>query len=268
MSRLREIDVGAMARVAIVSDVHMRTPDDARTRAFVDYVRMLRGVDALVCLGDMFDFVYAGDAFYVKHWKEVFDAFAQLQERGMKVVFVEGNHDFGFEHDLHPTLESCFFVAADAVIRMTHPALGAVVLRHGDDVVCPPHYHAFRRVVKSRAFQRAASVVPGRVTNGLFASYARFSRTRDDYRTLDTTFLRRCVDEYVEGLRAEGRPAGLLVIGHVHMHLDFDAKATRVVAGPDWFVAPSVLEIGAEGTLSRTFLGEARVDVLKIGTSC
>ena len=253
-SALRVIALGSVQSFAVVSDVHMRSPNDAQTRLFLDCIKNLTKVDVLFCLGDIFDFVFAGDRFYVQHWKEVFGALADLQKRGVRVVFLEGNHDYGFEHFLHATLRESFTVAADAEVVCTHPILGEVVLRHGDDIVCPWHYLWFRKVVKSRVFQSIGKLVPGRLTNAFFNFYARLSRKRDVYRTLEPAYLWKCVGSFLRGHNSVGRQPDVLVIGHVHQHVDALWHTTRVIVGDDWFSAPNILVTNAAGQMQRTYL--------------
>jgi UDP-2,3-diacylglucosamine pyrophosphatase LpxH len=256
-SGLARIALGDVSRFAVISDVHVRTPDDARARLLV---RTLDGLQpevaqTLFLLGDVFDFIYTGSAFHRGHWRSVFEALKGVRKRGIKVHFCEGNHDFGFEHSLHSELKECFDTAGDVVFTLSHPVLGDVWLRHGDDVVCPPGYARFRALVKSRGFQKTAGVVPGRLTHAFFSAYARLSRTRDKYRALDPAFFRSCLGAYFKKTKVcgLGQPA-LFVLGHVHVNVDATCEGVRVLAGPDWFQAPQMTLVSAEGECERFWL--------------
>lgn len=254
-STKKSVLLGEIQSFAVVSDVHMRSPEDEQTHLFVKCLQELAKVDVLFCLGDIFDFVFAGDSFYVSHWNKVFSAFADLQRRGTRVVFLEGNHDFGFEHFLHEKLKESFSVAADAEAVCTHPVLGEIVLRHGDDIVCPWHYLWFRRLVKARVFQRITKLVPGRATNFFFNFYAQLSRKTDVYRALDPAYLWRCVGNFLRSRSGRGvSQPDVLVLGHVHQHVDALWHSTRVVIGEDWFSAPNILMANSSGQVSRQYL--------------
>lgn len=80
---------------AFVSDVHLKGVDDPRTAPFADFLRSFKGkVDALYIVGDLFDFYYGFKS--VVYWQHLpaFAAFEELRRSGMKLVFVEGNHEF------------------------------------------------------------------------------------------------------------------------------------------------------------------------------
>jgi UDP-2,3-diacylglucosamine pyrophosphatase LpxH len=254
---LARVDLGEIASFAVVSDVHVRTPDDERSRLLTSTLDALEPTitSTLFLLGDVFDFIDVGSSFHRRHWRSIFDALRRVRSRGVRVFLCEGNHDFGFEHALHPDLRDCFDGVGDLVFRLRHSVVGEVWLRHGDDVVCPPSYTRFRALVKSRSFQSATGVVPGLFTHALFSAYARLSRTRDKYRALDPAFFSGCVDDYLARARAEGlgEPA-LFVLGHVHVNVDDLRGRTRVVAGPDWFTAPVLTVVSERGTLERRWL--------------
>lgn len=254
---LTRVDLGNVSSFAVMSDVHVRTPDDARALLLVRTLDALHPEtsETVFLLGDVFDFIYVGSAFHRGLWSGVFKALRRARERGIRVHFCEGNHDFGFQHSFHAELKDCFDTVGDVVFTLRHPVLGDVWLRHGDDVVCPPGYARFRGIVKSRAFQKSAGVVPGRFTHAFFSSYAKLSRTRDKYRALDPAFFRACLEEHFRQTVAVGlgKPA-LFVLGHVHVNLDALCAGVRVWAGPDWFQSPHLTLVSAGGACERRWL--------------
>ena len=50
-----------------------------------------------------------------------------------------------------------------------------------------------------------------------------------------------------------GKPA-LLVLGHVHVNVDAAFEGVRVLAGPDWFQAPHMTIVSADGGCERLWL--------------
>lgn len=252
------LDLGESENLIVVSDVHMRTPDDERSRLFCEFVdRVGRDVrcDTLVLLGDIFDFFNGRQVYYYRLWKNVLTRIRALNERGVRVVFVEGNHDYGFEHLPCKDVKDCFYDCGDVILRAKHPALGEVVLLHSDDVVCPPSYRTFRSLVKSRTFQSVLSPIPGAFTSALFSRYAKISRAKDDYRPLDSAFLTGCAAEFIAHLRDVHslRPA-VCVFGHIHVDLDDSLQNIRFLCGPAWFSRPSFLQLGEQGTVAREWL--------------
>jgi UDP-2,3-diacylglucosamine hydrolase len=250
----RVIDLGSSSHFVVASDLHLRSLDDERTRLFCQFLDQLPSCDTLVLLGDVFDFINARQTFYYRRWSAVFDRLKSLRQKGVKVVFVEGNHDYGFEH--HPCLEvkECFDFCGDFIGLIEHKKMGSVALLHSDDVVCPPSYRLFRNVVKSGVFQGLMSPIPGSATSALFAKYAEISRSKDHYRKLSDDFLTACVDDFIQTrLNDSLNNPQICVFGHIHVALDDLRNNIRFVSGPDWFSAPSVMSFTEDGQFKRTW---------------
>jgi UDP-2,3-diacylglucosamine hydrolase len=252
---VRLVDLGQTKNLWVVSDVHMRTPDDARAQAFCGLLDSLSECDVLVLLGDIFDFINARQQFYFHHWRHVFNRLRRLKEQGVRIVFVEGNHDYGFEHSPCREIRECFDVCGDSAVRVFHPVVGNVLMLHSDNVVCPPSYRAFRAVVKSRVFQSLLSPIPGFATSYLFSRYAQISRSKDKYRELSTEFLTDCVDSFLSTQQHVATDSlAMCVFGHIHVHLDDKRKDVRFLSGPDWFTAPNALSLNEGGQVLRHWL--------------
>lgn len=251
----RLVDLGATTNLVVVSDIHMRTPDDPRALLFCSFLDQLENCDTLVLLGDIFDFINARQSFYYQLWSDVFSRLNAVRSRGVKVVFVEGNHDFGFEHGTCHEVAECFDVRGDIVVRVKHQSFGNMLLMHSDDIVCPPSYRLFRNVVKSNVFQSLVNPVPGKATSYLFSRYAELSRSKDEYRLLSSEFLTACVDDFLN-LKANSivEELRMCVFGHIHVHLDDHRGAVRFVSGPDWFSAPNTMSFTSDGQLKRSWL--------------
>lgn len=84
------------ARTAVfISDVHLQGVDDPRTGPFSEFLRSLKGTADVMCIvGDLFDFYYGFKS--VVYWQHLpaLAAFDELRRSGMKLVFIEGNHEF------------------------------------------------------------------------------------------------------------------------------------------------------------------------------
>ncbi|MEN9529904.1 MAG: hypothetical protein RI932_1777 [Pseudomonadota bacterium] len=256
----RLLDLGKTNRLVVVSDVHMRTPEDPRTEMFCRFLDELHDCDTLVLLGDIFDFINARQVFYHKLWNKVFGRLKRIRESGVRVVFIEGNHDYGFEHRPCHQVRECFDFCGDFVARIHHSVIGKMLLLHSDDVVCPPSYRVFRGLVKSALFQSCMSPIPGAATSFLFSRYAELSRSKDAYRRLSSSFLTSCVEDFLNTKASTfAEDLKVCVFGHIHVQLDDVLNDVRFVSGPDWFSAPSAMTFSAEGQLQRTWLKDDAV---------
>lgn len=238
----------------VFSDVHLRNPNDTLTKKFVREIDNIQDVDAVFLLGDIFDFIAASVEFFLTYWRPVFDAVQKLRERNVNVYFTEGNHDFGFEHFTHPKFREIFTQCGDFAIALTHVKYGSVLLKHGDDVVCKGSYHPFRRVVKSKSFQRVTTgLFSGAWMQSIFSRYAKLSRQGDHYRTLSHAFMYKKIEDY---LNKNYPDCDIFIMGHVHKEIDHmlhTTKSVRILIGQAWFDKPNFLKVG-EGEICRYFI--------------
>lgn len=236
---MKTITLQPPTHFAVISDVHLADPQDKTTQLFIAVIDKFVAGDTVFLLGDIFDFIAVSGSFFLRMWENVFSAFCRAKERGVALHFLEGNHDFGFEHFRSPFLDACFTTYGDHILEFENPTLGKVQLRHGDDVVCPPAYLRFRGVVKSRLFQMlTVGLCPGAVMQVLFSRYARFSRTQDAYRPLNEAALLAHLSRF-EQLYPQ---VNALILGHLHVEKAGVVSANlRFWVGPSWAQRPTIL---------------------------
>jgi UDP-2,3-diacylglucosamine hydrolase len=256
------IPLGTISSFAVLSDLHLREPNEKNSQLAVDTLKSLTDMEAVILLGDVFDFIFIASPFFQKRWNNIIQSLEYLTKNGTLVVFIEGNHDFGFEHFFPKELAAVIPNHGDAIIELTHPILGRVSLRHGDDIVCPPNYLKFRALIKSKLFQSLARHIPGCVMQFIFSRWAKISRSRDEYRRLDPHFFQDCVQK---ALSKNPNPPQTLVLGHVHEHIDTVFQNTRCFAGPSWLQAPNLLRCAPDGHVERFFLGCKDVPLFPAG---
>lgn len=207
--------------VAIISDVHCSGTRCSRQQEFVAWLNALNA-DALWLLGDVFhagwDFRPNEQADYV----EVLEALGRVASRGIEIVFVPGNHDFGMGGLLQDRL------GAEVVGPHVREIDGQrVFLAHGDEADTSMRYRLIRSVLRSAVFDVAL--------RGLGVK-------------LGTTFLRRLAgDPSPHGevwpstkrwLMNQLEHADFAIIGHVHTRWCDGGAVTLApgVSGARWLV--------------------------------
>jgi len=80
-----------------VGDAHFSPEDGERRKRFFELLDRFGGsLGALVIMGDLFDFWFGfpdGSSF-ISRYADVLEALGRLRARGIRVVYLEGNHDF------------------------------------------------------------------------------------------------------------------------------------------------------------------------------
>ena len=83
-----------MGQVYFLSDIHLKAPDDERTRRVIRFLRSLQGrADAVYLVGDLFDFWLGYSSVIYSAYFPVLRCLADLVESGTQVVICPGNHD-------------------------------------------------------------------------------------------------------------------------------------------------------------------------------
>ena len=103
---MRTINIKEIKNFVIISDVHLREPENHITKLFIETLdkfilekkNKTSEIEAIFLLGDIFDFITVSKSFFIKLWKNVFNKFHEIKSLGISIYFIEGNHDFGFEH--------------------------------------------------------------------------------------------------------------------------------------------------------------------------
>ena len=260
---MRTVKIGEIDNFIVISDVHLRDPNDDLTKLFINTLdnliqekkKKITKIDAIFLLGDIFDFITVSKNFFLKLWQAVFNKFLELRSEGVSVYFVEGNHDFGFEHFHSKKLDQYFTDYGDFILEFSHKKMGTVVLRHGDNVVCAPTYHKPRAFFKSFLFQKIANLFfAGWVMHFICTRYAKKSRDRGEYNSLQASFLSLCIESYLKTYHEVfNKNLDTLFIGHIHVLIDTVFQKTRFLVGPDWFSAPSYLVCNSDGITNRIY---------------
>lgn len=160
--------IRAEGTIALLGDAHLRE-GDPEVEAFLGFLDALPGrASVLAILGDLFAAWIGRADLLRRHHERVVDGLRRLRERGVRVLYVEGNHDFflGRLYDDDP-----FEVIATETLevlwngRLLHLAHGDLMNRRDRQ------YRAWRRLSKSRPFFAAFNLLPRatrlRVVDGL-----------------------------------------------------------------------------------------------------
>ncbi len=115
-------------RIAVVADPHLSFLSPEEVAAFSVQLKQLEGVDAFVCLGDLFDFWLGPGNWDLPPFQPLKLAFTSLSQAGVQVLFVRGNRDVLLEPR---DVECVGGVVLDALIGGSHSS--PVLLSHGDE---------------------------------------------------------------------------------------------------------------------------------------
>ena len=232
-----------------VSDVHLglRLPEaPERERRFVSFLRSIpvEETEALYMLGDIWDFWYEYRDVVPKGFAQVFAALLDLMDAGVKVYFVEGNHDqwsYGYFEELGMICpkEQPFY---------TEIAGKRFCMGHGD-LLGPvkPKYRCIQWMFHNILFRILFSMLHPRIGMGWGKSWSRQSRTakpvpRYQYNGESEPLWKWC--------KVCGRPVDFFVFGHYHTPWDVPVGDARLLVLSDWRKSNWLVFNAEDGSMS------------------
>lgn len=211
-----------------LSDLHLRAPDDARTRRVVGFLQARRGeADAVFLVGDVFDFWLGWRSVVPRAYFPVLRAMADLVDAGTRVVVFAGNHD--------PDPGDFFAdIGVEVVGRSLEVALDehTVWVEHGD--VIDPRSRAGRlvcRLAHDRRLLTLARAIHPDLSWRVALAYAR--RAREEY---GGPMPAAMVDRWLPERARAG--ADVVVVGHFHRAFhhrgEVDGRPAALFGLGDW----------------------------------
>ena len=131
-----------------LSDAHFTGENRINQDRLIRFLETEReNLDTLVLLGDLFEFWFGFEGYIYREYVPILEQLKSLSHRGVRIKYVEGNHDFClgsfFEEDLR----------AEVYAEEMEETLGGkrVYTAHGDRVNPRDYgYRLFRRTLKNR----------------------------------------------------------------------------------------------------------------------
>ncbi|MCM2276840.1 MAG: UDP-2,3-diacylglucosamine diphosphatase [Oligoflexia bacterium] len=204
-------------KLLIVSDLHVRGENDPCYRSLL---RLLRegadGGDTVVLAGDIFDLFVGKKAVFLERYTEFAQALAKAGGRGVRIHYIEGNHDF--------LLREAFGELPGVSVHSDHVALELggkrFLIQHGDRVDTSDYgYRFLRAAFRSVAMRAIVRVCPGSWLDAFGRWSSRYSREQrpmlpSEFQTERLERLRKLYRSYAAERIAEG--CDFLVLGHCH----------------------------------------------------
>lgn len=143
-------------KIVFVADAHLKGASDPNLKNLSAFLDGLDRVDTLVALGDLFDFWAGANERVYKEYRDVLESLLRLKKRGVKIIYLEGNHDFSmgdfFTRELGASVHPGFFEWTLDGKR--------VLLAHGDTVSMTRGYALWRGFLRGPAVRLVTRVTP------------------------------------------------------------------------------------------------------------
>ena len=238
-----------MGRAYFLSDVHLgldyKEPSK-REREFVAFLNNLPGdTQALYLLGDIFDFWYEYKDVIPNKYTRTLGALANLADRGVKIYFINGNHDIWTYSYLTKEI---------GVTIIKQPYITTIngikfCLAHGDGLVKGDYgYKLMNRLFKCRFLQILFSAIHPRWAFMLAHRWSRHNRLTKVGQDENDVYMGRWMKKlllYCANLQRENNGSiDYFIFGHFHNYSinDVEPGGKLVILG-DWINNPSYVEV-------------------------
>jgi UDP-2,3-diacylglucosamine hydrolase len=213
-------------RLLVVSDLHIRGSHDPLYSSLLSLLREeARTGDELILAGDVFDLFVGDKLIFKSRYGEFFEAVRDACERGVKLYYIEGNHDF--------LIRKAFRGLPGFSVHTHHVEIAQdgkrFFIAHGDTVDRKDYgYRALRLFFRSPVMRSFIRVAPGEWIDWIGRTSSDASRGKKPLLTADlprerAERLRKVYRNFA--VEKFGRGYDFVVLGHCH---DLDEMTFRL----------------------------------------
>lgn len=205
--------------VYFLSDLHLGAPyfpdskeAEKRVVAFLDSIK--EDAEAIYLLGDVLDYWYEYRYVVPRGFVRFFGKLAELSDRGIRIVWMIGNHDIWI-FDYLPTELGIEVIDG----TLTKTIYGRkVFMTHGDGVgKLPKTFKMLRSLFRSKVCQKLYSAIHPRWTVPFAYNWSRHSRKGGEARGLPDERVLGGLREFAREYHREHPDIDLFIFGHVHV---------------------------------------------------
>jgi UDP-2,3-diacylglucosamine hydrolase len=168
-------------KIAAISDVHVKFPHDEADKLLVSFFNHpdVQSSDYILLLGDIFDLICGPHDEYLRDFSHLFTLMSDLQKKGKKVYFFEGNHDVHLEKLFKKIWHH------DEVLITQNPVIEDIdgkkyYFSHGDEYAVEDlSYHRYMKFIRSKPLKFFAEyIMPYAVLNYIGIRASKISRKK------------------------------------------------------------------------------------------
>ena len=224
----------------IISDNHFMMKDtpsekNRRNKLFeVFKIIKSKGEGTLIIGGDFFDFWFEGKHVVPKGFKSLIDALSDLNQSGVQIHYVAGNHDYWDFGYLNKTANINFYKGN---LEFTYNNKD-ILITHGDGLLKNDYgYRFMKKIIRHPIFIKLFKLIPPNISYQLAA---KLSKSSSDYNHNDK-FVDTIIKDITEYAKLEwGKGVDIIMVGHYHQQKIINNKNKTLIFLGDWLTKFSV----------------------------
>lgn len=224
-------------RAYFLSDLHLGAPyqkdsreAEKRVVAFLDTIK--DEADTIYLLGDILDYWYEYRYVVPRGFVRFFGKLAELTDRGVRVVWLIGNHDIWI-YDYIPS--ELGVEVYDGVITESIDGR-EFLMTHGDGIgKLPPSFKVLRKMFRSKICQKLFSGIHPRWTVPFAYKWSEHSRKAGGPTESDAKRMMNNITIFSKEWLQEHPDTNYFVFGHLHLLKDIRLSETcRMIVLGEW----------------------------------
>ncbi|MBC77342.1 MAG: hypothetical protein CME64_15160 [Halobacteriovoraceae bacterium] len=212
--------------ISCISDIHVTTVDSKQYALLLSFIRheKVQNSKRVMFLGDIFDHLTGEHHQYLEKYSEFFNEVAKLLDKGVRVYYLEGNHDFHFKRTFNSALKKLCSNSAN-LSNFQYSSVPVEVINgnksitfcHGDDLdLNNKAYQRWKKIYSSKAFGFFISnLLPYKLVEHIGDKASSNSRERGKASFVydqEKAKYREAAKEFLENIGGQ-----ILVAGHTHI---------------------------------------------------
>ncbi len=224
-------------RAIFIADAHLGKPADNNYRLMLQFLGELPGkTDMLVIAGDFFEFWLGDSPGPFPHYKPLLDALATVTRSGIKLIFLEGNHDFHLQGYFRRAFNADVFPEATVLVLDGKK----LFICHGDLINMADYgYRALRFLFRNPLTRLLTRLLPAAVPAWIAIKLG--NRSKAKHKAAASKWDSR---QLTREFAANRFAAGFDVVVTAHYHRPFmeENSGKRLLALGDWITQFSYAE--------------------------
>lgn len=214
-------------KIATISDVHIKSPNDEAEKLLLNFLTHPKVVssDYVALLGDIFDLMCGPHDVYLDQFKSVFSAIDELQKKGVKVIFIEGNHDVHLKKLFEKFWKKNEVTLTQNTVELRDGEI-RYYLSHGDDHEVDNHsYQRYKKIIFSTPLRFVANyLMPYAVLEYIGRRASKQSRKKGS-RTFNAELVKT---RFRQGVEVTNPHADIIIGGHSHVKDEYRLKSGAI----------------------------------------